>query len=307
MTVTAAPTLAWTRSLNGTGSGGTVTACHQSIAYQLKTQLVSAGATVASSSNGTSSGAADYWSSSSDITFAAGAHSWIVLSFSWGQLCIDFASATQNRATLVCDASSGFSGGTTSARPTATNEVAFRAAATDAWINGAASTTARINVQVSSRGLFVWFYRAGAADCTWIIQQLTSGTPGYAGELLGTVITSSSEANLINTNVYARHSGTTLSACRFDVHRINTTAAVASTSINLVNEVDSTSGYPCFPIGVMSTSGTTGGMGVLTDVWCIPNGPAEGDHSEVSSGSKDWVAHGNLLLPWGSGTAAATT
>jgi hypothetical protein len=88
--------------------------------------------TVVSSSNGTTSGASDNWSTVADIVQAAAgvAHSWVVLQSptaldggtAW-QVCIDLSSATTTQC-IIAIAKTAFTGGSTTARPTSVDEVA---------------------------------------------------------------------------------------------------------------------------------------------------------------------------------------
>jgi len=99
---------------------------------RIKNRLVSScGAVVVSSSDGTTADASDNWSVYTDLVFntSGSAHSWIVLQFdsihSGYQICIDCneTAVTTEQCTALMSGAAGFTGGTTTNRPTATDEI----------------------------------------------------------------------------------------------------------------------------------------------------------------------------------------
>lgn len=107
-------------------SGGSLTNNKLSI-LGIKNLMVEAGWSVVSSSNATIADSNDNWNSVSDITWATGNHSWVVLKntaiASNFQICIDLATSLSAYLWCFVSYNSGFSGGTISSRPTASDEI----------------------------------------------------------------------------------------------------------------------------------------------------------------------------------------
>ncbi len=103
----------------------------QRVLYQLKVEYVAAGWAVEGSSDAAAAGMddVDRWLDEGDVTWAdPGAHSWIVLSKDGEHMCIDCfdtnapASASYATDIDVCWSRAGFTGGSTTVRPVATDE-----------------------------------------------------------------------------------------------------------------------------------------------------------------------------------------
>ena len=107
---------------------------HQKMMWDIKetlTGFTNAAWTVAGSSDGTTAGmdATDRWVAYTDLTWNTGNHSWIVLTrAAGGQIVIDLdiSSATPQQAFIYASVSGGFTGGSISARPTATVVIRLR-------------------------------------------------------------------------------------------------------------------------------------------------------------------------------------
>lgn len=129
----------WQYSVNNTkGASGTVLADTQQTVLQIKTSLIGFSTlpwTVSGSSNSSASSmdGTDRWSTSTNLVWGTGAHSWIVLRQTGlatkFELCFDLSNASSVNMTIVLSPANGFgtanggTNGSTSARPTATDEI----------------------------------------------------------------------------------------------------------------------------------------------------------------------------------------
>lgn len=122
--------LSWSTSTTTINSGTTDERSSEALLF-IKQQLVSNGFSVILSSNGTSSGASDYWSVISDVNWntSGNARSWIIIEHTIGyQICIDcLTSSSGNTAeiSMSFSYSGSFSGGSTTSRPTASDEWSY--------------------------------------------------------------------------------------------------------------------------------------------------------------------------------------
>lgn len=110
-----------------------------------------------SATAGTAGDEVDRWSADSDIVEGAAAHSWIILKqtgiLANFQICWDLSNADIVNSTIVVSPSAGFTGGTTSARPTATDEQVI--VNNTAWgVGGIADNSDSVftNIMMSSDG-----------------------------------------------------------------------------------------------------------------------------------------------------------
>lgn len=133
------------------------------------------------------------------IANAAGAHSWMVLmNLATGQqYCVDFNQANNQTVTLAMSVAAGFTGGSTTARPTATDEVT----AVTIWFAGANTGRFRLVVVHSVDGSTTYgfiFYR-GIIITSWCFGQALchhgAWSPALYGWLLGANTLSSTGLN----------------------------------------------------------------------------------------------------------------
>jgi len=305
----------------GDGSG------YGELMYTWKTIMTSWGSspwTVVASSDASSAGAADYWTSPSACNTHRGsgvAHCWIVLQqdgvASGFQICVDLnengGGADSVMNTYVSE-SAGFTGGTVTNRPTATDEVnTFDGVGSPQWVaNETLSTTpAWISVFQSTDG-------SSTRWCIWVNNQMhcffciekPSNTPAgwtlpwlticaidrYAGTNYRPTYSYLNDAkNLVNCraggarhNVYLSSEGVVTSM----LGQLQTFGA----------DLDS-SAWPMFPIGLWcDESGARGRIGTLDDIYWGSTSINDGDHYPGDA-SRLWVQLGDIIQPWGGGAA----
>jgi len=171
----------WSTSVTAVNTGTSVERAQTQL-YTIKTELLSNGFSVALSSNGTSSGASDYWSSASDVNWDADgdAHSWIVLEHSSGyQICFDCASNFFYNLYFYSSYSGVFTGGSTTTKPTATDELQSVSDASPVWTSTDAANRSVVFVSDSSNeNYFILNVRPGSA--TYLLSNIMFGKPtGY--------------------------------------------------------------------------------------------------------------------------------
>jgi len=166
---------------------------NRDIMYQIKDNLVTnCGATVISSSDSSTADASDNWSVNTDLVWATAGnpHSWIVLQFgsiaTGYQVCIDLnvGSTTTESCSIILSVA-GFAGGSTTARPTATDEYVL-VNSTYWGASSSASITRQYSIIKASDNSVIYIvgFITGSPVCFWIIGKAINGpsshtTPAY--------------------------------------------------------------------------------------------------------------------------------
>lgn len=251
----------------------------------------------------------DEWLADGDLVGGAGAHSWIVLRQTGlaanFEVCFDLNSAGVQTATIAVSPSAGFTGGTTSARPTATDEIVLISTAT--FTANAADVAIRWSVSQSSDGQStrIWWAAAGAVCGFMIFDKPGSPTSGWSNPSASWAMTGvPTAANLFGTNGRMRSGSTNGNVCAL-VEGYTTALAPADTVFgNIANEIDSA--WPMYPLGIAcTTSGIRGRHGNLIDAWAGSSAVGSGD-TYPNDASNQFVQVGNLILPWNGGAVNLT-
>lgn len=275
------------------------------------------------SSNGTAAGtndSTDRIAARADIVHAASgtAHSWWrgQLGTSGLELLIDFnvvdanaASALVLISTVGFGAANGGVDGTTTARPTALDEVALSSSATAAvaLLYTGASGDRLVNVQIASDGEVVRVFVRSASQYRVAIDICKAAAPvdgawtkPWFGAARG--VSNVYDANVASGNVWygfknggGRFNG---GLCIPSLAGSPITSTVAGTSsYNLAYDT-----YPIFFVG--TEGGSLGYRGVMPDAWWIPNNLADGDTMpQLPAATRTHLVVGNFLIPNDGGTA----
>lgn len=245
-----------------------------------------------------------------NIVGSAGAHSWIVLRQTGiatnYEICIDWSSNSSNGITLIVSPSAGFTGGTTTARPTATDESIV---INQTFFFSGTDSNHQVHVMQSTDGactrVIVW--RGGTNLCTFMIFDKpvntvtgwTNPSVTYAiGNTSSIAITYSSLT--IGTNSIGRGSGAF--TARWSGESFGSTLLAELTDIGtVVNSFENA--WAFFPIGIASTTASNRGRhGSLADIWWKPTGISDADTFPNDANNRQFVAFGCLILPWTGGT-----
>lgn len=244
-----------------------------------------------------------------DLVFSSGIHSWIVLrqpeiapNFS---VCIDLNATAPASATLVVSWTALFSGGTVSARPTATATSAISVS----WGPAASSFDTVLHATQSTDGQctrFVWGCGpAGSGSqstCRWIEFGVPKdpvagwSSPAYAAWIAFTGA-KPTETDLSTTAHFYGHSGgvTFVMSAGALRDKDDPSGALFSTKNALENAWD------LRPISLVSfTPGRTGRHGRLFDLWFAhARGGADPESGHYfPSTSRDFMQFGECVLPW---------
>lgn len=265
---------------------------------------------------GTAGDGVDRWSADTKLVWAnAGtAHSWIVLRQTGigptYELLIscEGTSATGSLLTILTSIS-GFSGGSRTARPTATDELTV--ASSGQWISGS-DVSNRWSVMQSTDGQCTRILVGFGGNFTTLIvldkpNNPTTGwsTPNFSALYFIAGGLSITTANFISlTSPLARSRiGSVNGSVTLTIEGIGNNFATDITIGNIANEVDSS--WDMWPLGIAClTSGARGRHGSLFDLWAISTARASGDMIPAD-GSNQFAVFGNFVLPWNGSAAPA--
>jgi len=263
--------------------------------------------TVVSSSDGVTSGASDLWTDASKLVHHGTTRSWIVLKQTGMcsgnfQLCIDFNNATASTGTVVVSPNAGFTGGSTTARPTATDEYAL--ISTSMILQLFSDVGTRWTVMQTSDGACTRILMAhgGSVRTTILLETPNNATTGWSNafSVLWLPNSAATIADLISTYNWKSRFGSTNATCVTLVEGFATALGPSDTTWgNIANEISSE--WPMWPLGfAANTVGARGRHGSFFDLWAGSSGVAAGD-TYPGDGSNQFVQWGALIVPWGGG------
>lgn len=319
------PTLAktWQFSINQkVDAQGSIAATEKRLIRTIKNLMKGFGTnpwTCSGSSNSSTAGmdGVDRWTTDADITKAAAAspHSWIVLRQTGiatnYEFCFD-ALASAGSATIVVSPSAGFTGGTTSARPTATDEIILISNTT--WFS-VLDTIHQIHAMQSTDGqctrIQVW--RGGVQQCLfWLFDKPQNPVSGWTNPSLSLALATgaasaaggyaSDYANIRSSkNIKGRGSATFGMVMTGEWHGIlqsTTTLLAESLAVGVVpNQFD---GYwDFYSVGVASDDVSHRGRHAsIFDLWLGEIGMNDGDTFPSNASTKQFINLGRIILPW---------
>lgn len=231
-------------------------------------------------------------------------HSWWILQMASGlQICFS-CEAVSGSMTVVCSNTAGFTGGSTTARPTATDEYVLQSAGT---ATSNSIVTMHWTAQLSSDGdcMTLVFSAGGTFASIMFFQQLVSPTTGFTnafvcGFLSGaSAVAGTAGAATVTTGFKARQ-GTTngqVAACSLG---FSANIYVTDTNVgNVVSTFDST--WPMLPIEFVGvTSGCAGPMGPAVDLWYGSHANASG--SQYPPVTLTFAQFGDFIIVWDGST-----
>lgn len=272
-------------------------------------------------------GAADYWATSNAIE-AEGpgtAHSWIVLKQTGiatnFQVCFDFILDTAGWPTVVkvyVSASAGFTGGSTTARATATDEIECQDTAVEPmWVQDfdLSVNPARLNVFQSDDGectrWSIWvanyqtsfwlFDKPRNPVSGWTNPWVCVGASAYYGD--GGVAQRGTIGFLYSaaTQTFIAQ-GSTRGLCYLTCESCGSAVTQAIASLmTWTGSLDSA--YPIMPIGIFTTTTSVRGrLGEIYDLWWGSTAVNDGDHYP-NDGTRTFVQLNDLVHTWGGGAA----
>jgi len=248
--------------------------------------------TVAYSCNSTVAGTAgdgvNRWSSAASLVWSgnAAAHSWIVLKnvgiSSNYQICIDLNhnGTTSINCTIVRSMSAGFTGGSTTARPTATDQfIALNAAG---WGGPTADQAMRWSTEISTDGNCNRVIIAGGGSLRglWVFEKMSSPETGVTYPI-GDYVTGTSAGSI---------SPATGAWNIFPIAATSGTGAIGFVTqlTGLTSPSSFTTNWPIVPAALIgNTTGCFGYIGMFQDMWMGSGSVATGDSYP---GAPNWTA-----------------
>jgi hypothetical protein len=259
----------------------------------------------------------DRWAADTDLVWAASGnnHSWMVLQqagINAGfQICIDLNSSVAYQGSIIVSPSAGFTGGTTTARPTATDEIAVISAAQFTLHSSDVALKWHVIQSTDGQCTRIAVFSAGALQAYASFEKPKNPVTGWSNPSWsmwngGT----SNMANLANIS----SSGTTSSG-KFRMSATNGNLFVASEGhstgqlSSLLSGANAASAeFPMFPAAMASVTATIQGRhGEFFDLWAAQTGTASGDGYPASGTTNQFVNVGQLIWPWNGSSAIQLT
>jgi hypothetical protein len=300
----------WTKVLI-TASGADQDYANQDFLYKIKTEMLSHGWAHTSSCDSTAtSSSSDLWTAANKLVWGSGSniHSWIVLqnnSISTGlQILLDLNYVfTTSEYINIWFSFSGFSGGSTTIRPTATDEIRVNDV-DNTWGGHSSGTTRSCNYLVSSDNQChrIFTYGVSARRGYWWIDKIQNFPSWWTTPVAITV--RSTDTTYANWSTTSGTFKTIISGA--DTYLTGLLPLIGSTNIGVwsnMNSGDVNGDYLAFPILLVSTQERRLGMyGSLFDVWFTEDGladldyfPNDGSYFQVILGD---IAIGNSGTVW---------
>lgn len=328
----ALPTLekTWQYNVNQTTTGVSRVDCDRNFLFAIKQSLVGFASnpwTVVGSSNSTTAGmdAVDRWSTAANVVWGAtgsNAFSWIVLrqngvhsNFQLLLSCgvFSFASNTFNLH-IVASMGSGFTGGSTTVRPTATDEVELNSNNSQwQFVGNGAANTFRFHVMQSDDGQCTRLVAysstlIGSAPIFWLFDRMRQPISQISHPVvmsltsIGSTAITYSNLSASSTYNFGYHNG--LLKYQFTGERYlhgGNSGLIGNRPAGQVAN-DFSAEWPLTSIGLYSPTTTKRGRhGEFFDLYWGPSTLLDGD-TFPSNGTKQLVEFGDLVFPWNGST-----
>jgi hypothetical protein len=220
-----------------------------------------------------------------DIVAAAGAHSWIVMRnpVTGIEFCIDWNSATGKYvSTRVFSANAGFTGGTTTARPTATDESVIESAG--AWFPSTAGRQ-QVHVLHSMDGTvtYVFTLYRGAVIGFWMLGAVGDPVDGWTLPYMGIIDGKSALDTTSYLWSFLHAASTSVIRARAPAGNMTLCLTQEGTGGNVLQEIaayredESNQAFLIMEQGLMSyTASCRGRHGEVIDMWRTNTGVPSG-------------------------------
>lgn len=271
---------------------------------------------VSRSSNASTASAGDNWTTYDDVNWSSGAHSWIVLK-SQGPIPYEICIACDDSAwfqtswigfsiTGGFNLAAGGTDGTTSARPTALDEVEVHGTNHN-WAGGQTAAHSSMVHGLNTKDgdtLMLIVHINGSAVIVWRFDIIQNPVTGYTTGMHMYLRFGTSGSNLLSLSNQAG-SGNSWSmddtvglngTVYLSYEAINDTESAALSSFTQPNAWDGN--WPFYPVGVWTGGAKRGRVGTLTDIWWGSSGAYEGDSYPNTGTLYQFVVVGNMVIPW---------
>lgn len=250
---------------------------------------------------------------------AGTAHSWIVLEkTTGGQFCFDLSNSSFVTATIMFSPGGLFVGGSTTARPTATDEVPCASqlggapTTNTSWgaSSGNVPTTYHVVRSRNGEHISVILCRNGNAITLWLTDVIANPVTGITPEFLGCVVssTTSPATSQLGTNMFnvafmaGRTSGGAAIVLQPTTEASSTARLPVNTTYDQVNDLNGL--FTLYPWGLgCPTVGSIGRHGRVADVFTGIQNLTDGSWYGAAAGTYTYVQFGYYVVPWDSVTA----
>ena len=313
----ALPTLekTWQHNVNqSTTTSGTIYTDLKALMYKIKASLVgfaSSPWTVVRSSNGVVADASDNWASAADVIWVTGSNrSWIVLQQSGlgsTQICIScspYGSTNSDFLNLAISPSAGFTGGSITARPTATDE---RVILSDmSWITFNSAVNTVLHVMMSSTGeqTRILIFAGSTVRAQWFIEKLADSSLTYPVGIIVQAAGYTLAQFLSNPYWFGKHGAVDFTA--FTATESYGAGYVVNVNSGAVSNISG--GYPMTPLSLHSeTPSAKGRAGRLVDMWAGSSSIATGStYPVLPADTKEFFQFNQFVFPWNGSTPVIT-
>lgn len=257
---------------------------------------------------GTAGDGVNRWLTPTNIVWAnaGAAHSWMVLRLPGVNvdLLLSCESGTAHGANLlVATSASGFSGGTTTLRPTASDEVVIGSGAV--FCSNAGSQRWSVQRTADGEQTRILICYQNAAQTFVAIDKPANVVSGWTNPYVLAASTNLSFTTLssVASRIAIRAAGMQSDAVFLcESGRLQDTAIIVGGYGTQANELSGE--WPIAPIGIAgTTAGARGRHGSMVDLWWGSSGASSGDTYPTSA--PQFAQFGNLILPWDGVTTPA--
>jgi len=262
----------------------------------------------------------DKWTTDAKVVGAAPAsnHSWQVLqqkgiasSNAYFQICIDMASTNYYVNTIAVSPNAGFTGGTATARPTATDEIVINSLANwSPMVSTSATEVGKLNIAQSTDGQCtrIWFWYNNLLTLFLIFDKPQNPVASFTNPSVSGI---QSSLGIANKTTFALWS--TAAALNSRVGSTNFASFVTAEGYGtlflpaqqtLINDIDG--GYYIGPMGIYNhaTVNARGRQGSIFDLWWGSATFANGD-TLPNDTTRTYIALRDFIHPW-DGTVVST-
>jgi hypothetical protein len=272
--------------------------------------------TVVSSSNAVTANTSDHWNANADIVGAAAgvAHSWIVIKQTGiaanFQVLIDITNVSVNQADFYVSPAVGFTGGTTTNAPTASDSSKLFTGIT--WWNGVSAGNLVYNSDVSTDGTVSRFFVFNANKVAGYFSFSAPQNPvsGWTAPF-AMMLFSANGADCLTYNAVNASAPTNMAIRATPVVGPNPTVGlctvssegVAGGTTNTIGQLelvanDASGDFPLVTCGITSvTVGARGRHGNIFDLWWGSTTPVTGD-TYPNDATRQFIHLGNIVTPW---------
>jgi len=251
----------------------------------------------------------DRWSAITDLVFAnaGSAHSWYVFRHTAIDTncelllsCEGLASNAQN-ITLVLSPSAGFTGGTTTARPTATDEIVVINNTTWGGVVNT-DTNVKLHIMKSSDGQCWRFFVAngGQINTAILVEKAAALHGSWTHQAVALGLGTSGATNILtqgNLNTTASINGRGASNMTMYLAGPGANNALLNAAITTPNDLSLE--WPFLSQQLYSITASNRGVhGYLQDIWYGSTTTVSGSTCPTTGTQHQFVQFGSLLLPW---------